>query len=80
MLEISEGRKRDIEKEEYWQIISQLQGQEAEKGNIPPLRLILRKIRPFLEITGEVLLGILIAEFSLILNFIVFNFLLHMEF
>lgn len=80
MLELSEERKKDIEKEEYWQTISGLQAKEVMKGNVPPLRLINRKIRPFLEITGEVILGIFIAEISLILNFIVFNFLFHIEF
>ncbi|MFV1951241.1 MAG: hypothetical protein ACC630_04690 [Nitrospinota bacterium] len=80
MLELSEERKKDIEKEEYWQIISRLQAKEVMKGNVPPLRLINRKTRPFLEITGEVLLGIFIAEISLILNFIVFIFLFHIEF
>ncbi len=80
MLELSENRKKDIEKEEYWKIISRLQAKEAMKGNIPRLWLMLRKTGPFLEIIGEVLLGIFITELSIFINFALFNFLFHMEF
>ncbi|MBC2694143.1 MAG: hypothetical protein HF982_02465 [Desulfobacteraceae bacterium] len=79
--DLPEWFKKRIQKKETITVLEQLQSEEDEKGNIsrPPI-LFLRKYHKHLEYTGGVLFGSLISVVSLIFNFLLFVWLLHIKF
>ena len=79
--DLSEWLKRRIQRKEAITVFEQLQSEEEEKGNIPRTPdLFLRKYARHLEYTGGILFGSMISVVSLIFNFLLFVWLLHIEF
>ena len=79
--DLPEWLKRRIQRKEAITVLEQLQSEEKEKGNIPRTPdLFLRRYAMYLEYTGGVLFGSLISVVSLIFNFLLFVWLLHIEF
>lgn len=62
-------------------ILSQLQASAEKAGHIPPMPFLLSKkmARP-LGYIGGMLLGIFLGIFTLVFNFLLFIWLLHLEF
>jgi len=53
----------------------------AGEGAVPDAgRLLLRRYGPHLRFTGGVLMGISVAFFSMLINFIVLNMVIHISF
>ena len=72
--------RRQIEEQELLRLLSEEHRDEAE-GVIPTRRpLILRWLRLPLECLGGILFGVNMAAIAIVLNFILFNYLLHIEF
>ena len=75
---LSEDLKRRIREEEWVQSYRDLSASLESEGRIPagPTFLLRRSDRAF-AITGGVLCGGLIAALTVLLDFILFNYLLH---
>jgi hypothetical protein len=74
ILAILEGRERK-------KILSQLQASAEKTGHIPSRPfLLLEKIALPLQYSGGMLLGIFLGIFTLVFNFLLFVWLLHLEF
>lgn len=82
-------RPNDINKEistilvrrERKKILSQLQASAEKTGHIPPMAFLLsRKMARPLRYIGGMLLGIFLGIFILVLNFLLFVWLLHLGF
>jgi hypothetical protein len=70
-----------LEKRERKKFLSQLQASGERTGHIPPTPfLLLRKMALALQYAGSVLLGIFLGIFTLVFNFVLFVWLLHLEF
>jgi len=52
----------------------------AKEGGESGLRSMLRRMQPFLELAGGVALGIFVAVMTLIVNYLVFVWILHVNF
>lgn len=80
-MNISEEIKKRTEIQEKWRVFSEMQKTLEQEGTIPmtPV-LLLRRYENFLETFANILLGSIIGLFTLLLNFIIFAFLLHIEF
>lgn len=72
---------RKIIEEEKLGILYDLQAGLEKEGKIPasPL-LLLRKLQGVLEATGGFLLGGMVAAGTLLTNYVIFNFFLHIQF
>jgi len=78
---LSDNLKKRIEIEEKWDIFKKHQDNLENKGIIPKTPfLLLRRYENYLEGAAEILVGCIIGVFSLMINFIIFVFLLHIEF
>jgi len=78
---LSNNLRKRIEIEERWHIRKEIQGSLEKLGIIPTMPVLLSRIYgSYLEMGAELLLGGMIGVFSLIINFIIFVFLLHIEF
>jgi hypothetical protein len=76
----AESRRR-IEEQELLRVLSEEEHREQAEGAIrarPPM--LLRRLRLPLECLGGILLGVNIAAITLLFNFFLFNYLLHVEF
>ncbi|MFX0201096.1 MAG: hypothetical protein ACFFCW_33675 [Candidatus Hodarchaeota archaeon] len=70
-----------LERREREKFLSQLQATAEKMGYIPPAPfLLLRKMARPLQFVGGMLLGISLGIFTLVLNFFLFVWLLHLEF
>lgn len=70
-----------IEKEERQRHLSELQTRMQEEGIIPqPPFLLVHTLRRLLEYIGGACLASIVGTFVLVINFIVFVWLLHLEF
>jgi hypothetical protein len=78
---LSTGMQRKIQEQEAYAILLEMQRQEERAGTIPDLPLlILRRYARFLEYIGGILFGIILGVMALLLNFILFNKMLHLQF
>ena len=78
---LSNNLRKRIEIAERWHIRKEIQGSLEKLGIIPTMPALLsRRYGNYLETGAEILLGGMIGVFSLIINFIIFVFLLHIEF
>lgn len=70
-----------LQEREKKRLLKQLQTQAEEDGYIPPMPFLWsRKMaRPF-QYTGGILLGIFLGLFTLLFNFLLFVWVLHLEF
>ncbi len=75
----AESRWR-IEEQELLGVLSEENRDEAEAAIPTRPPGILRRLRFPLECLGGILFGLNIAAFAILFNFILFNYLLHMEF
>ena len=76
----AESRRR-IAEQELLGVLSEEERRDRAEGTIrtrPPL--FLRRLRLPLECLGGILFGLNIAAIAILFNFILFNYLLHMEF
>lgn len=70
-----------IEREERQTYLSELQTRMKEEGIIPqPPFLLVHTLRHLLEYIGGACLAFFVGTFVLVINFIVFVWLLHLEF
>jgi len=70
-----------LEKKEKNRFLNQIQAQAEKEGHIPPTPfLFLKKTSRRLQFMGGILLGIFLGVFILVFNFILFVFLLHLQF
>lgn len=70
-----------LEKREKERFFSHLQKKAESDGAIPPQpSLLLKKIDSLLQYVGGIFIGIFLGVFTLIINFIVFVYILHLEF
>ena len=70
-----------LEKEERQRLLSELQLKMEEDGIIPKASLPLAiRFRYFFECIGGMCIGCLIGAFSLMINFVVFVWMLHLQF
>ncbi|MFN3532497.1 MAG: hypothetical protein ACK41Q_08325 [Candidatus Brocadia sp.] len=70
-----------LEKNERKHLLNQFQVQSEKEGHIPPTPfLLLKKTAPPLQYTGGILLGIFLGVSILVFNFLLFVFLLHLQF
>jgi len=70
-----------LERKERRRFFFQLQALAEEEGHIPPMpSLLLRKTAHPFQYIGGILLGIFLGLFTLIFNFLLFVWLLHLEF
>ena len=70
-----------LERRERKKLLSYFQGAAEKTGHIPPIPfLLLRKMARPLQYAGSVLLGIFLGIFTLVFNFVLFVWLLHLEF
>ena len=70
-----------LEKMEQKRFFNQIQSQAEEEGHIPPMPfLFLKEMSHPLQYMGGILLGIFLGVSILVFNFLVFVFLLHLQF
>lgn len=70
-----------IEREERERLLSELQRKREEEGIIPKTSFLFSiRFRYFFECIGAVCIGCLMGAFTLLANFIIFVWLLHMQF
>lgn len=70
-----------LEKKERKRFFKQIQDQSEKEGYVPPNPfLFLEKMAHPLQYTGGILFGIFLGIIILIFNFILFVFLLHLQF
>lgn len=70
-----------LEKKEKKRFLNQLQSKSEEEGHIPPMPfLFLRWMACHLQYTGGILFGIFLGVFILVFNFLLFTYLLHVQF
>ncbi len=70
-----------LEKKERKRFLNQIQAQSEKEGHIPPTPfLLLKKLAHPLQYTGGILFGIFLGIFILVFNFLLFVFLLHLQF
>jgi hypothetical protein len=75
---ISDHFLRQLEGEEELKAIEEYQRRLAEKGLVPETHeLLLRRYRSHLASAGALLLGVVISAVTILVIFIVFNWLLH---
>ena len=69
------------EKKERKRFFRQIQNQAEEEGHIPPMPfLFLRKISHPIQYMGGIIFGIFLGVSILVFNYLVFVFLLHVQF
>ncbi len=76
----AESRRR-IEEQELLGVLSEEEPREQAEGAIrtrPPM--LLRRLGLPLECLGGILFGVNMAVIAIVFNFVLFNYLLHMEF
>lgn len=70
-----------LEKKERKRFFEQIQNQAEDEGHIPPMPfLFLKKMSCPLQYMGGILFGIFLGVFILVFNFLLFVFLLHLQF
>lgn len=70
-----------LEKKERKRFFEQIQNQAEEEGHIPPTPfLFLKKTSHSLQHMGGILFGIFLGISILVFNYLVFVFLLHVQF
>lgn len=70
-----------LEKKERKRLLHQIQTQAEKEGHIPPTPfLVLKKTSRPLQYMGGILLGIFLGVSILVFNFLLFVFLLHLQF
>ena len=70
-----------LERRERKALFAKLQAAAEKAGYIPPMPfLVLQKFTRPLQYIGGMFIGILVGTFTLLLNFAVFVWLLHLEF
>lgn len=70
-----------LEKKERKRFFNQIQTQSEKEGHVPPMPfLLLKKMAHPLQYMGGILLGIFLGIFILVFNFLLFVFLLHLQF
>jgi hypothetical protein len=74
-----ESRRR-IEEQELLEVLSEVQRDQAEGAIDARPPKVLRRLRLPLECLGGILFGLNIAAFAIAVNFVLFNYLLHLEF
>lgn len=79
---MSTAHYRDrIEADERNKVFLELQKKLEGEGSLPRSpRLMLRRGRRFFEYTAEVLIGIIIGQFAVILSYLIINVMLHLQF
>lgn len=79
-MRLTEYLKQKITNEERSKILAQMQKEEESQGSILPFpSLWLRKYRRFLETGGAIVLGLTLAMLTVILNFLFYVKMLHIE-
>lgn len=79
--EVNEEVLTILERRERKKILSQLQGLAEKTGHIPSRPfLLLEKIAFPLQCFGGMLIGVFFGIFTLVFNFLLFVWLLHLEF
>lgn len=79
--EVNEEVLTILERRERKKILSQLQGLAEKTGHIPSRPfLLLEKIAFPLQYFGGMLIGVFFGIFTLVFNFLLFVWLLHLEF
>lgn len=77
---MSELSRRKIEYEARRELLAEMQNESEAAGRIPgPPALHARKYRNVLKIAGLSLLGVFIAEVSVMLVYVVWNLFLHIN-
>lgn len=75
----AEEKSRRVE--ELWVAVHEYQRRRVSRGQLPDRRkLILNRTRWLFELAGGVLLALNVAVGTLLVNFIIFNMLLHATF
>jgi hypothetical protein len=78
---INEETMTILERRERKKFLSQLQASAEKTGHIPPTPfLLLRKMARPLQYVGGALMGIFLGILTLVFNFVLFVWLLHLEF
>jgi hypothetical protein len=72
--------KRAVERVEDARLDQELARAEVEDGNAPRRAYLFHSLRPHLEAFGAMLVGIYVAVMVLILNYLVFVWLFHVNF
>ena len=76
----AESRRR-IEQQELLGVLLEEQYRDEQEGAIPAhAPTLLLRLRLPLECLGGILFGLNIAAIAIVFNFLLFNYLLHMEF
>lgn len=72
--------KRAVERVENARLEQELVRAEAAEGHAPRKAYLMQRLRPHLEVAGGVLLGVYVAVMVMILNFLIFVWLFHVNF
>lgn len=70
-----------LEKRERKRFFNQIQAHSEKEGHVPPMPfLLLKKMACHIQFTGGILFGIFCGVFILVLNFLLFTYILHLQF
>jgi hypothetical protein len=72
--------KRAVERTEDARLEHSLSESEAAEGYVPPRRYIVQRTRPYLQVLGALLVGFEAALITLGFNYLLFVWLLHVNF
>ncbi|MBW3021331.1 hypothetical protein KY328_00265 [Candidatus Woesearchaeota archaeon] len=72
--------KEVVERIEYERLLDELSSLEHEEKSIEKQTLLNEKAISYLEFLGELTVGVTVGIFIVIFNFLLFNWLLHIEF
>lgn len=72
--------KQAVEREENARLVDELEQRELREGHVPRAFLTVRRSRRYLEIVGAIVVGLYAAMIAVMLDFLVFNWILHVRF
>jgi hypothetical protein len=72
--------RQSVEREENARLERELAEREIRDGRVPAFDLIVARTRPGLEIAGAVVAGLHVALMTLVFNFLLFVWILHVNF
>lgn len=72
--------KQAVEREESARLVEELEKTELREGHAPRAFLAVQRSRRGLEIAGAIVMGLYVAMITVILDFLVFNWILHVRF
>ena len=72
--------KRAVERTEDARLEHSLSESEAAAGHVPPGRYMVQQTRPYLEVLGALLVGFEAALLAVGFNYLLFVWLLHVNF